>query len=312
MHATDWIGRSRRRFVIAGVVLLFALTELGVRVAGLVDMPTYVLDSHFGYAPRPSQAGRFLTQNSWVFNDRGMGVAADWNPLQDRTDVVLIGNSIVLGGNTYDQKDKIAPQMQSRLKASCAIWPVAAGGWTTVNEYRFMERHPDIVSGVDFFVWEYMAHQIGGVNPTVRETSHPTHLPAWATGYVIHKAMDQRFPATPRFELPRADEAAQNYDQFDAMLGKLVKASGRLPAGVIFLYPDFEQLAAARRGVDWLPDRQRMEKLAAKNGIVLIDIAASPLWTAEMYKDGIHPTKDGNAVLASILADTVRKYAPPC
>ncbi len=278
----------------------------------MVDVPTYVRDDHFGYAPRPSQAGRFLTQNSWVFNDRGMGVAADWKPTTAHTDVVLIGNSIVLGGNTYDQQDKVASLMQSRLNASCAIWPIAAGGWTTVNEYRFLERHPDIVAGTDFFVWEYMAHQIGGVNPTVRETSHPTHLPAWATGYVVHKAMDQRFPATPRLELRGPDEAAQNYDQFDAMLGKLVKASGRPAAGVIFLYPDFQQLAAARVGVEWLPDRQRIEKLAMKNGIVLIDIAASPLWTAALYKDGIHPTKDGNAVLASILAAAVRKYAPPC
>ncbi|MDL2336854.1 MAG: SGNH/GDSL hydrolase family protein [Pseudomonadota bacterium] len=304
-------GKPRLRLVLAGFVALLALTELGMRMGGLIEFPVYLRDDYFGYAPGPNQSGRFIRQNDWVFNDLGMGVAEPWKAT-DRTDVLLIGNSIVLGGNPYDQKDKIAPRIQSHLPSSCALWPVAAGGWTTVNEYRFLERHSDVVAGADFFVWEYMAHQMGGVNMWSRETAHPTQRPTWATGYVVRKALDRRFPSTPRFELRDPDDAAQNYDQFDLMLKRLVEASGRRPAGVIFLYPDQQQLATARSGLEWLADRPLLERLVAKHGLVLIDVASYPQWTAAMYKDGIHPTRDGNALLASILADAVRKHADRC
>lgn len=299
------------RRVLVWTLALLVLTEIGMREAGLVDFPTYLRDRDFGYLPQPSQAGRFLQRNIWVFNDRSMGVPDPWKP-SARTDVLVVGNSIILGGNTYDQKDKIAPLMQAQLRSSCAVWPIAAGGWTSVNEFRFLERNPDIVAGTDFFVWEYMAHQMGGVNPWFRETVHPTERPIWATGYVLRKALDQRFPSTPRFVLRDVADAAPNYRQFDAMLQRLTQASGRHPAGLIFLYPDQQQLAVARAGDEWLPDRAEVERVAAKHGVVLIDIATSPQWTVGMYKDGIHPTNEGNAVLASILASALRKHSIGC
>lgn len=290
---------------------LLVVAEVGVREAGLVDFPIYVRDDYFGYAPAPNQTGRFLNQNDWIFNDRGMGVGATWKP-SGSTDVVVIGNSIILGGNTYAQSDKVVPRIQGLLRSSCTTWPIAAGGWTTVNEYRFLERHPDVVDGADFFVWEVMAHQMGGVNPWARETTHPTQRPQWATGYVVRKALDQRFPSTPRFVLRANSEAASNYLQFASMLGRLSKASGRTPAGIIFLYPDQEQLTAFRSGRDWLPERTPLQELAARHNVVLIDVASFPQWTVGLYKDGIHPTREGNAVLASILAEAIRKHAPGC
>lgn len=299
------------RLVFGWTLALLVVAEIGMREAGLVDFPVYVRDEHFGYAPAPNQAGRFLNQNAWYFNDRGMGVGDAWHPTA-ATDVVVIGNSIILGGNVYDQKDKVVPQIQSRLNSACTAWPVAAGGWTTVNEYRYLERHPDIVAGADFFVWEVMAHQMGGLNRWAHETVHPTRRPVWATGYVVRKALDQRFPSTPRFVLRDPLEAAQNYRQFERMLGRLSAAGGRTPAGIIFLYPDQEQLAAFRGGLEWLPDRALWQDLATKHHVVLIDIASYTQWTASLYRDGIHPTREGNAVLASILAESIRRHAAAC
>lgn len=318
IHGTDGAERFRPQshrprmlLVVAAIATLAGLTELGVRMAGLLDFPIYQRDSYFGYVPRPNQAGWFLQQNQWMFNDRSMGVDKPWNPSW-RTDILLVGNSIVLGGNPYDHKDKLAPLIQAQLRSSCAVWPVAAGGWTNVNEFRFLERHADIVAGTDFFLWEYMAHQMGSLNPWNRETAHPTARPTWATGYVVRKALDQRFPSTPRFVLREPAQAAQNYAQFDAMLKRMVEASGRKPAGIIFLYPDQQQLTVSRSGAEWLPDRAEIERLAARYGIVLIDIAGFSQWTATMYKDGIHPTREGNAVLSSILSNAVRRHQSNC
>lgn len=311
MRAEFVVTTISTRLVFGWTLALLVVTEIGVREAGLVDFPIYSRDDHFGYAPAPNQAGRFLNQNAWLFNNRGMGVGDAWHPA-GTTDIVVIGNSIILGGNTYDQRDKVVSQIQSRLSSPCTAWPVAAGGWTTVNEYRFLERHPDIITGTDFFVWEVMAHQIGGLNPWTRDTVHPTERPLWATGYVVRKVLDQRFPSTPRFVLPDAREAAQNYRHIGTMLERLSEAAGRTPAGILFLYPDQEQLTAFRGGMEWLPDRAQWQDLATKHHVVLIDIASYPQWTVSLYRDGIHPTREGNAVLASILAESIRRHAAAC
>jgi len=279
------VRRTRWVRVALGLIALLGLTELGLRVAGLGEFPTYLKDDHFGYVPKPNQAGRFLQRNEWVFNDRSMGVAEPWRP-GDRTDILLVGNSVVLGGNAYNQPDKLAPIMQSQLSASCSVWPVAAGGWSTVNEFRYLDRQADVVSGADFFVWEYMAHQMEGVATWSRPAWHPLERPLWLTGYVVGKALDQRFATAARFEVKAPIDEAPYFAEFEAMLERLNQASGRRPAGVIFLYPDLSQLEMARVGKEWLPDRAEVQRVAARHGVVLIDLAAMPQWKPALYKDG--------------------------
>jgi len=58
--------------------VLLAGSEAAVRLAGMIDFPIYHVDQEIGYIPKPSQAGEFLNKNSWVFNDRSMGVAQAW------------------------------------------------------------------------------------------------------------------------------------------------------------------------------------------------------------------------------------------
>lgn len=308
---------SRRRWclALAAAVVFLVVSEATVRVTGLVDFPTYAVDDVIGYFPQPNQSGAFLGRNRWVFNDRSMGIAADWKP-SGRTDVLLIGNSVILGGNNYDQPDKVAPQMQRHVDAQCTIWPVATGGWGTVNEYRFLERHPDIVEGTDFFVWEIMPHQMAGPQRWTRETAIPTQHPWWATGYVVRKQLHDQFPqwtVPPPERRPVSDaELANYYQRFEAMLDRLNSASGQKPAGIVFLYPDRQQLQGARQGLEWLTDRQQIERIAAAHHLVLIDITRDPQWTDAMYRDEVHPTTKGNSVLADILTKALHLALPGC
>ncbi len=299
----------------AAIAVLLAVTELAVRTLGWVDFPIYAVDDEIGYFPQPNQSGAFLQKNRWVFNNRSMGIEAPWKP-SGRTDVLLIGNSVILGGNNYDQPDKVAPQMQSHMDAQCAIWPVATGGWSTVNEYRFLERFPDIIDGADFFVWEIMGHQMAGAQGWTYETVIPTHHPVWATGHVVRKLLREKFLQwtlpEPAGQVTDAAELASNYRQFDAALNQLQRASGKKPAGILFLYPDRRQLQGARQGLEWLVDRDKFELAAAAHGLVLIDIARYPQWTDAMYRDQVHPTAEGNAMLASILTQVLRRALPGC
>jgi hypothetical protein len=284
---------------------LLALTEAAIRQAGLADVPVYRLDDRYGYVPQANQSGAFLRTHHWVFNDRHMGAEEAWAP-STRANLLLIGNSIVMGGNSYDQKDKVGPLLQSSLGPGCRVWPIAAGAWSTVNEVRFLQASPDVVAATDFFVWEIMAGQMDGVHPWRGETQHPTRRPWWAAGYVARKALVQRFGlegSTSPTTLP--SEIERHYAEFEQILARLTSAAARRPAGMLFLYPDQQQLELARTGREWMDDRQRLEQLAARHGVLLLDVARSPHWTSAMYKDGVHPTTEGNRALAAVLADAL-------
>ena len=284
------------------VLLLLALIELAIRALGVVDFPLYDLDASFGYAPRPTQSGTLLRRNRWVFNDHSMGVDAPWRP-GDRIDLLLVGNSIVMGGNPYDQRDKLAPLLQSALsETTCTVWPVAAGGWSTLNEIGFLERHPDLIQGADYVVWELMPGQMSSVTPWGGETLQPTHAPRWATGYLALKAWRQQFRAQAPLPLVTSDQLSANFERLNQTLSQVSRLGSSESRGVLFLYPDREQLVAARAGHEWVPERSRIERLAQAHSMRLLDVARDPSWTDRLYRDNVHPTPEGNAVLAKMLA----------
>ena len=240
-----------------------------------------------------------------------MGIAEHWNPA-GRTDILVIGNSVVLGGNSYDQDDKLVPQIQRRLGPACAAWPVAAGGWNAVNELRFLESNPDIVAGADFFVWEYMAQGFARAAPWTSDTAFPTDRPLWATANVVRKVLAERFPNPPPAAAAPPGNPEDNAAAFAAMLARLSRRTPPRTAGIVVLYPDRREFARARQGLEWLPERAWVESLAVANRLRMIDLAREPRWTEAMYRDAVHPTREGNALIAEIVAEVVRASLESC
>jgi hypothetical protein len=294
--------------LLAGIVLLAAL-EIAVRSLGLVDFPLYIRDPNFGYFPKSGQAGAFRNTNHWVFNDRGMGVPASWHPT-DQSDILLIGNSVVSGGNAYDQSEKLTSRLQVKLGEQCPLWPIAVGAWTTVNATHYLQVHPDLIEGSDFFIWEFMTSQMDHANPWTGETRLPTNRPLWASGYVLKKALAERLGILKEAQAATVSDFQKNYDDFEGMIARLAKRAQHSPRGIILAYPDKGQFGIAHSGREWLPDRQRLERLAQANDLLLVDLARMPAWTEGMYWDDVHPNPFGNVVLSSILGDLVASRAP--
>lgn len=304
-------NRTRRVWIGIGltVVVLLLGTEVSIRYAGWVDFPVYVRDPRFGYFPAARQSGQFRNRNHWAFNDRGMGIAADFRPGQ-RTDILLVGNSVVSGGNAYDQPDKLTSRLQDRLGANCAVWPVAAGAWTTVNAVQFLQLNSDLAEKSDFFIWQFMTAQMDHANPWMSEARTPTSRPIWAAGYVLRKFLSERSGLFDARAGEQASDRGRNYDAFEATIRNLAARSQASPRGVILVVPTLEQWRLAREGQEWLQDRQRLERLAKLNDVLLVDLAQLPAWTQGMYWDYVHPTPFGNSVLASLLGDIVSSRAP--
>lgn len=297
--------------LIAGLLAFGVVIEITLRLAGVVDFPVYQVDDGIGYAIRPNQAGAFLRTHSWVFNDRSMGTAAAWEPTK-KPDLLLIGNSIVMGGNPYAQPEKLGPLVQSQLGDHVAVWPIAVGGWTEVNETVYLERNPDVASSAGFFVWVVLRGGLGQLSQWHGDYVFPRERPLSATWYVLRRYVLPRFMSFNMSELPpQGAMTTENLNRFEAMIAKLSHATGRPAPGVLVFYPGEADLAAARSGNEWLPERPDLERIATKYGVRILDLSKRPEWTSAQYRDGTHPTVEGNRLLAHIVADTVSEAYRP-
>jgi len=294
--------------VAALLFLLLAVTELAVRLSGVGDFATYNVDGQIGYIPKPNQSGSFLRTHTWVFNDRSMGTALPWDPAK-RPDILLIGNSIVMGGNPFDQKDKLGPQIQGLIGEAYAVWPIAAGGWTNVNEMVYLGRNPDVAQAGRFFVWEYMSGGLSALASWHSDYTFPRDHPLWASWYAFQRYVWPHLFHAHLSELPPvgAPEPEQ-VKRFEASLAGLCRGTKPKCPGLLFLYPAKTELLQARQGREWLKERGEIERIAVENGLSILDIAKWPQWNEDLYReDGVHPTVQGNVVLATILSAAIRE-----
>jgi hypothetical protein len=305
--ATDLRRRSILILICFLPILVLISIEILVRESGIVDMPIYLVDSEIGYIPKPNQSGAFLNKNVWVFNNRSMAVGQAWDP-KGHVNVLLIGNSVVMGGDPYNQRDKLGPLIQREVGQRFAIWPIAAGGWTNVNETIYLNANPDVAEAANFFVWEYMAGGLSKATPWPGEYVWPRQHPSWATWYCFRHFVVPYIISVHETALPPIGAVnTTNLDEFKSAVSRLSMATGRRPAGILLLYPTESNLNVERKGGEWLAERGDLEKIAAQFDLQIVDVARSPLWNKSLYRaDHIHPTVAGNVVLADIVTQAIQ------
>jgi hypothetical protein len=290
-----------------GLLMTVLIGEIAVRIVGLVDFPTYaVVDDQIGYIPRPTQKGCFLIDHCWAFNDLSMDTAVAWNP-ERHPNVLLIGNSVVMGGNPYDQRDKLPALLQQKLGTDYSLWPIAVGGWTNVNELVYLQRHTEVLAHAKFFVWEFMSGGLSQASPWLGEYVFPTTRPICALCYVIRRYLLPRFVTLNMDSLPpQGTINPASLAKFEETLAEISRIEGRKQPGILFLYPNNAELQTARHGREWLTERAELERLSRQYDLKLLDLSTYPEWTPLQYRDGTHPTVQGNMVLAAILSAAIR------
>jgi hypothetical protein len=249
-----------------------------------------------------------MNANDWYFNDKNMPIRENWNPAGEKN-VLLIGNSIVMGGNPYKQSDKLVSQIQTRLSVNNKVWPIAAGGWTQLNEIAYLKRHPELTAEAGYLAWEYMSGGLSRASPWRGDYVFPSKKPIYATWYFIRRYIFPQFmPAFLESELPATGDAEPaNLDEFERELQALAGIINNGRSGIVWLYPSLAQLEMAKKGEEWLPERQKIEELAKRYRLRVVDVAARPEWSETLYRDGVHPSVDGNKALASILASEIMR-----
>jgi hypothetical protein len=272
------------------LLLVAGAAEWAVRASGMIDFPLYSADGTIGYIPLANQRGSYMGRNDWVVNELNMGAEAFVpGPLGN---VLLVGDSVVWGGNPYAKDERLGPQLQRRTAAK--VWPIAAGSWGLQNEVTYLDLHPAVVAAVDTVVFVLNSGDFDQPSSWTCELSHPTQHPRVALWFLVRKYVLKEgcgTEPTAALRVPRRNPLE--------MFAAFVK---RLPTQtvLVLLYPNKEELA------DTALMEHRLEVFAAPlrqagaNDVVLV--GRSPSWRLEHYRDPVHPTPEGNAALAELIA----------
>ena len=285
----NWIKWS----VLAAAGLLVA-AEVGLRWVGLVDFPVYDTDDQIGYIPAPSQSGNFFNHNRWIVNSLSMG-SGPWVP-HGAHDVLLLGDSLVWGGNPLNQIDKLGPQLEARLSGRWLVWPASAGSWAVLNEVTYLDRHTDVVADAEKIVWVLNTGDFIERTQWSSELTHPRSKPLSALVYAVQKY------ALPHLHLSEDVEAKVVQpvilpESAAALKNKLATMDGRKV--LIVLYPDRMELATPTP--HYLAFRTAL-KQAMAGCCQFLELREEAEWKQPLYRDDIHPSAAGNRVLAEVLA----------
>jgi len=271
----------------AGAAALLLALEVGLRLGGVLDVPLFRIDPHAGYIERPSQSGAFMRKHRWAYNDHQLGSEAPFRP----TGVLLVGDSVVNGGNPLDHSEKLGPMLEKTL--GVPVWPLAAGGWALENQLQALKSDPALLK-VPTLVVVSNSGDFGAMNSWSSPLNYPLQTPPSAIVYVAQKKV---FRPRDTVDSPPSAEATARWRADVADL--LARYHGRV---IWVLYPKKEEIGAAN------PTFSELRKLI-EGRAEIIDVSARPDWSSSNYRDDIHPSIEGNRVLSEILAQAILRRA---
>ena len=301
-------GRKLAWLAVA-VCAVLASVEGVARLSGIASVPLYSVDREIGYIPKPNQSGAFLHRNDWVFNERSMG-AGPFAP-DGRTNILLLGDSIVYGGDTYRQREKLGPCLERDLQGNYAVWPVGAGHWGALNEMTYLQRNADLPGRMNTLVWVLISVDFERRMQSWSGLIHPQKPPLLASlfglrRFILPKLHITQDPAFMGPEPPAAIDA--QLPLFEKYVASLKAAHPALSI-LLGLYPNSLEFAHPE-DVPAQTIARELRRISNGLGIGFFQVAKDPRWQAAYYRDVIHPTAEGDEALAAMLKEQLES-APP-
>lgn len=286
-----------KRLIFGGISLcaiFLVAAESSVRALGFVDFPLYDANNQIGYIPRANQSGSYMNQNNWAFNELSMGTALAFKPTPEKKDILLIGDSIVLGGNSYREDERLGPQL-GRISGD-AVWPISAGSWGLQNELEYLREHPEVVASVDQIIFVLNSGDFDRPSSWASEFTHPLERPSCALCYLVAKFVFRPIRSTP------ADLMVERFDAI--VMLKAFAETYRKPFD-IWLYPDKAQINHLDVWEKEFGPHIKSLEAAQIPGLTLHSGEGILGWQDMDYRDSIHPTPAATRKLAKAISDAL-------
>lgn len=292
------------------------VTELTLRLAfGLGNPVLFQADADTGYRLRPNQRvfrfGKKAEYNQ--YSQRSEPVNANKPPGTLR--ILMVGDSVLNGGNPTDQKQTISELFEARLAASrqpVEILNASAGSWSIGNELGYLRKFGTFES--DAVILVLSTHDLTQPTSTSKRIAHNPNYPNQPPLLAIQEAWTRY--AWPRlagiFQQPSAPtevppsslepelQFKQNMQQLKA-IATLVRAK-HIPVFILFM-PELGNLVPTPNTPEY---KSEFIELCQEIQVPVID--AHAVWstlakgTVETYfRDKWHLAVAGNQAVADLL-----------
>ena len=310
MEVSHIIVRKMRMLPFISLAILLLVAELIARSAGL-HTPVLYERTAYGYRVAPNQTlkrfGRAVAYNSQGLRSGPLSEALDSGELR----VLCLGDSITNGGTLTDQADTYPYRLEREL-AGARVFNASAGGWALENELGWLRVNGTF--GASVVVLEVATHDLfqppAGSELVGRHPSFPERAPALALSELLLRYFLPWLGVGPS----RIDPGQKGVEQSEAdmeralaALEALVRESRALRAEPVVMF--VEQPAVLERSDALILEaKRRMRELLDREGVFLVETAPNVerQGGSALFRDGLHPNADGNAVLAKSVAPAVR------
>lgn len=279
--------------ILTGLLLgALGAGELAIRFAGLTGFPLFA-GSGPDYRMKADQAGRFRRRNVWRYDRFGQRTDQDVPDLSGLC--VVVGDSVVDGGNHVSQAETLAAQLGALVPEP--VYPVGCHGWSLANELAVLRSLPGWDRAARL-VFVLNTGDFDAVGTPASGFSFPARRPVLALPWLVLRKL-YRTPAVGRMlgwrPPPRFDPAVRA-----AILAQFAEAMALYDGPVALVrYP--------RIGEDPAQEAfyANLAEAAGQSRTRLIDLAGRGDWGNDCYLDHIHPNSQGIRVLAHAIAQGV-------
>lgn len=294
------MNNKQTKITIFFVIVIVVLVEILLRIKGVLDFPVYKIESNGHYTLASNQSGSFLQKNQWFVNSSGFINKKELDT--SKPYIILIGDSVVYGGNPVNYYDRIGEKLENKIKKNVYIG--ALGGWSLQNEIQFINKNIDTIKSADKLIIQFDSGDLSGLATAESGSiTHPVEKPKSAIIYCIKKYIYPKlFSQSEQSELPPIPDNSESNGTWD---NDLLNISKNVKGKILFvLYPDSKALENKK-----LWDLQTKEikdfiKLH-EDKFEILDLTEFHEWNSKLYRDGVHPNIQGNIVVADIIAQKI-------
>ncbi|MFD2934179.1 hypothetical protein [Spirosoma flavum] len=287
---------KKSKYILLLIIFILILTELATRYYGLHQYPLFIESKEFEYIHKPNQVTK-IYRNDFMTNEYSMrSKSINKN---DTSVVLLIGDSILNGGNTIDQDDLASTLLENNLNKKLGrnirVLNISSYTWGPDNIYAYLKKYGTF--SADLIV--YICNSGDAYDPMTFEKivdvsdTHPGKNYKFGTIKLIKKGLNAfKNIFAKKVETQEVDtqKLSSGFSNLDSLANKL-----NIPL-LIYMHPDIQETTNGqynKKGkliIDFYTGRNR--KIISE-----LDLAIKK----EYYKDDIHFNTKGQLFMSDNL-----------
>ena len=314
---------KKKKFLVFFIIIIISLVISAQLIAkyylGLGTPPLYILDSEIGYLLKPNQnlyrfGNHFLTNMYSMRSEYFPKTKGNKNELR----ILVIGDSVINGGNPTDQNDLATTMLQKRLSRklnrNVIVANISTGGWNPRNEYEYIKKYGFFDADIVFIV--VSSHDYGNGPKTVKlnNNTFPQTKPFSALSEGLTRYLPRYLPKY----LPGLFNTLKNTAKYSKIeypkttksyFIKLLKAAKK-NAKLVVVFQHWEKHEILSNNPK--PGYYQFKRICTQLSVP--DINLMPLFKAELdagkmpYRDFIHPNVLGQELLAKQFYKVILSY----